>query len=287
MTEVSPVSPDQLQDRRHSLRRQRRFKIIQKLWQMWAMAALTGGLFWAASHPIWLIRDANQITIEGNQILSDQALRAVISLDYPQPLLKIRPEEIARQLEQRAPIISAGAVRQLFPPKISVYVREREPVARSIPAPVQAIGRPESSLGSPYVQPGLLDAQGVWMPVSSFTLLDDNLPLPQLEVYGLRPRDRHHWPQIYRSIRQSPVAIRRLDWQDPNDLVLQTDLGQVRLGPYSDRFPQQITALAQLRRLPEQINPSSIAYIDLRNPEIPSVQFLQASQGDLNSTEDE
>lgn len=278
MTEVSSVSQNQLQERRHGLRRQRRLKIVQVLWQIWAMAALTGGLFWAASHPVWLIRDARQIEVEGNQLLSDDAIRTLISMDYPQPLLKIKPAKISQQLQQRAPIISAGAVRELFPPKISVYIQERQPVAQAIPAPVQASGRPESSLGSPYVQPGLLDAEGVWMPQSSFTVLEDDLDLPELQVYALRPRDRHRWPQMYQVIRQSPVGIRRVDWQDPNDLVLHTDLGQVRLGPYSDRFDQQIAALARLRTLPNRVDPDRVAYIDLRNPETPSVQFLQASQ---------
>lgn len=280
MTEVSSVSQSQLKERRSSLRRQRRLKIVQRLWQVWAMAALTGGIFWAASHPVWLIHSENQVEVEGNQVLSDQAIRSLISLDYPQPLLKVQPEAIVQQLQQRAPVTSATVVRQLFPPRINVYIQERRPVAKALPTTTkpQQPQTQNAALESTYVQPGFLDQNGVWMPQSSFMMLEEAAELPELEVYGMRPRYSHYWPQLYRTLRQSPVKVRRIDWGDPNDLVLHTDLGVVRLGPYNYRFPEQLAVLDRLRSLPGQVDASNVAYIDLRNPDAPSIQFLQVSQ---------
>lgn len=275
MAEVISISQSELQQRRSNLRRRRRLQLIQKIWQIWALVALTGGIFWGVSHPIWLIRDANQIEVEGNQILSDQAIKTLIALDYPQSLIQIKPEALAQALQGQTPITSASVVRQLFPPRINIYVEERYPVAQAIPTASTARNTPSENQ---YVQPGLLDQEGIWMPRSSFTLLDNAPILPELKVFGMRPSYRKHWPNLYQTIRQSPVDIKKIDWDNPNNLILYTHLGPVHFGPYSYRFKKQLAVLDHLRTLPEQIDISHIAYIDLRDPDAPSVQFSSASQ---------
>jgi cell division protein FtsQ len=55
MSDVSPISHDQLQARRKTLRRRRRLSLGQSLWRWVAMAGLTGAVFWGVTRPVWLI----------------------------------------------------------------------------------------------------------------------------------------------------------------------------------------------------------------------------------------
>ena len=70
-----------------------------------------------------------------------------------------------------------------------------------------------------------------------------------------------------------------INFQDPTNLILKTELGNVHLGSPSNRLTEQIQALVQMRRLPNEVNPSNIDYIDLKNPAIPLVQMNQKKSG--------
>lgn len=116
MTDVSPVSRDQLRARRKTLKRQRRLTLGQSLWRILALSGLTAGIFWGATRPIWLLYSPSQITVTGNQLISDETLQTLVPLAYPLPLMKVEPEVIAQQLRQRAPIVQAEVSRQFLPP---------------------------------------------------------------------------------------------------------------------------------------------------------------------------
>lgn len=272
MTNLSSVSPNELRERRQSLRRQRRVHLLRGFWQVLALSGLTAGLFWVATRPLWLIKGADQVEVSGNQLLSDRAIQSLISLDYPQSLLKVEPGEIAQQLQAKAPITDATVTRQLFPPKLEVHIQERVPVAVAVP-PTDATMAPAS-----YIQVGLLDSDGAWMPQSSFTF-EGKLPkLPTLKVRGMQEQYRPYWPKVYKAITQSPVAVSELDWQDPTNLILHTELGIVHMGPYPDRFEEKLATLDQMRNLTRQFDRKRLAYIDLTNPTQPSIQVMQASR---------
>jgi cell division protein FtsQ len=66
-----------------------------------------------------------------------------------------------------------------------------------------------------------------------------------------------------------------IDWQDPMNLILKTELGTVHLGAPSFHLSEKIRVMAQMRHLPVQLNLSEIEYIDLKNPEYPLVQMNQ------------
>lgn len=268
MTRIPTVSQDQLQQRRKTLRRQRRLRLGRVFWQMLALSGLTTLIFWGATRPIWLIQRADQIDVTGNQLLSDQAVRALLPLHYPQPLLKVEPDTLAEQLLSRAPIMNAQITRQLFPPKLKVTIQERQPVAITLPA----TNGPKTAPTDDTLPPGFLDAEGAWMPRSSFALFQA-MPsdLPVLKVRGLQPQYQPYWPQIFQALQTSSVKITELDWRDPRNLVLHTELGEVYLGPYGSEFAQQIATLAQLQNLPDQMGDTSVAHIDLTNPNLPSV----------------
>lgn len=272
MTDLSSISASELRDRRKTLRRQRRLHLLQGLWQILAMSGLTVGVFWAATRPLWLIRSADQIEVSGNQLISEKAIQSLVTLEYPQPLLKVEPAAIAQQLESKAPITQATVVRHLLPPKLEITVQERVPVAVTLP-PTDAADSTAS-----YIQVGLLDADGVWMPQSSITFQNEKPKLPTLKVQGMQEQYRIYWPEIYQAVTQSPVNISQLDWRDPNNLILHTELGVVHTGPYSERFGKTLTTLDQMRDLTKQFDRKQIAYIDLTNPGQPSVQVKTASK---------
>jgi cell division protein FtsQ len=64
-----------------------------------------------------------------------------------------------------------------------------------------------------------------------------------------------------------------VDWQNPGNLILTTELGAVHLGPYSSRIAEQLTVLDKMRQLPKQLDLSQIAYIDLKNPTSPMIHI--------------
>ncbi len=275
MTRVSSLSAEQLKTRRKTLLRQRRITISQALWRFWALSGLTVAVFWATTRPTWQIESPHQINVSGNHLLSDEAVQQLVPLAYPQPLMKVEPEILARQLRDRGPIVAADVTRQLLPPRLNVRIQERVPVAVVLP-----VGNPGNSADTQFLAAGFVDAQGAWMPLASFGLGAASPQLPALQVRGLQPQYLRFWPQIYETILNSPVDITEIDWRDPNNLVLQTALGTVYLGPYSPELEQQLATLDKMRNLPDQLADTEVSRIDLSNPDAPSVAVVE----DPNST---
>ncbi|MEQ8957911.1 MAG: cell division protein FtsQ/DivIB, partial [Coleofasciculus sp. C2-GNP5-27] len=52
----------------------------------------------------------------------------------------------------------------------------------------------------------------------------------------------------------------------------------VHLGPDSSQLAEQLAVLDRMRQLPTQLQPSQIAYIDLKNPDRPVIQMKMASE---------
>lgn len=262
MTSIAPVSPADLNQRRRTLRRQRRVRFFQSGWRRIAVLGLAAGSVWAATLPAWVIRQPEQIEIEGNRLISSQALRSRLPLTYPQSLLKIEPHAIAEALKSEAPIAEATVDRQLFPPSLTVRIQERVPVAVS------------TSRGAPSAaQPALLDESGLLIPLKSYTALNQSFKLPTLKVTGQPESYRPYWSAFYQTVLQSRVKVLEVSWDDPANLILKTELGVIHFGAYSDKFPNQLRRLDQMRRLNSRINPSQISYIDLSDPESPKVQM--------------
>lgn len=267
MIDSSSPSRDHLRQRRKSLRQRRRIRLGQVAWQLLAISGLTTAMFWGVTRPIWLIHRADQIAIDGNELMSDQTIRALVPLTYPQSLLQVQPNAIAQALLSRAPLQQVQVRRQLFPPQLIITVQERQPVAHTLPVTTADQRRPA----------GFLDAEGAWIPSSSFTVPQQAAHAVHLTIRGFHPQYQDHWPQMLLDIQASPVAITAVDWRDPSNLKLQTDLGIVHLGPYGTGFEQQLQALAHLHHLPTQLDGQAVAHIDLSNPQMPSVAMQPPS----------
>ncbi len=274
---ISPASGPSSQDlalRRKQLRSRRRAKLLQAIWRSLAMTSLAAGTVWLATSPIWLIKSDQQIEISNTQRLSAANVKALLPVPYPQSLLKVKPNDLAERLEAYAPIKSAVVSRRLVPPQLTVKITERLPVAVTLPdttQPIEAL----TNHPMPFVEPGLIDAQGYWMPRNSFEDLGADASLPALSVKGMRPGDEAAWRSLYQIISRSPVSVTAIDWTMPSNLILQTDLGTVHFGPYGKNFAMQMTALDQMRSLREKVNSAKVKYIDLQDPDHPVIEFSQ------------
>lgn len=283
MSDLSTPSAEDLINRRHALKRQRRVRNVQNLWRIVAVSGMAAGALWAIAHPPWLIESTDQIQVQGNEMLSAEAIRALIPLEYPQSLLKIEPQQLEDVLYAQSPIESVQINRQLFPPRLEVLVQERRPVAVTTPSRSRAASASEQPI--PVNQPGLIDDQGHWIAQYSNGQIDADFELPTLTVRGFKPAYQSQWPTLYAAIQASVVDVSEIDWRSPNNLILQTELGTVHLGTYHPhRISEQLTALAQLHSLARTANTPEVEYIDLSNPQTPAVRIAQSSAESANES---
>ncbi len=273
---TSPSHVDLIQ-RRQQLRRQRRVRLFQGMWRGLAVVALAGSLVWATTLPIWLIRKPEQIKVEGNRLIPSQTLRSLVPIKYPQSILQLNPDAIAKELKTKAPISHVVVNRQLFPPSITVRVIERYPVAIVLAnsSDIQFLSPNSLKSKETAAKIGLLDENGMRLPLENYTFIQQSIKLPSLKVIGNPEYYRRNWSTLYREVSRSPIKITEIDFQNPANLVLKTELGTIHLGSYGMQFPEQIKTLDRMRKLPNQVSLDQVAYIDLRNPNTP---FIQTSQ---------
>jgi cell division protein FtsQ len=259
-----------LAQRRKKLRQQQQMKIIQAIWRTFAISSLAGCLLWVAIQPMWVLNAPKQVVMKsGNQLLSEETVKSLLVISYPQSLWRIKPSAIADSLKQQPTVAQAMVSRRLFPPGLIIEITERVPVAM--------VHTPKSGNTDSAKQGsvGLIDASGVWMPLDKYTSLNPAGKLPHLKVTGSPEQYLPYWTQLYLSVSQSSVKIMEIDCQDPTNLILKTELGNVHLGSPSSHLSEQIKIVAQMRNLSNKINSSQIEYIDLKNPENPLVQLNQ------------
>lgn len=280
MTDISSISRSELAARRKKLRRQRRWRILQTSWQVFAISGLAFGAVWVATLPDWVLRDPAQVEIEGNKVLTTDTIRSLLAIKYPQFLLALEPDAIAKRLEDsQAPIAEAHVTRRLFPPSITVHIQERYAVAVVYMIPAIVAANPRQKIAPP-VEPipvSLLDDRGYILSYEKYVSLNKSRDLPTLKVFGMQEQYRSQWASLYKLISQSPVKISEVNWREPGNLILQSELGIVHLGSYSpSRLSEQLQALDQMRKLPEQVDASQIEYIDLNQPKNPQVKMIVA-----------
>ncbi|WP_017314487.1 cell division protein FtsQ/DivIB [Mastigocladopsis repens] len=271
MAGIVSISRADIEGRRKKLRQRRQIKIIQGIWQTIAVSSLAGGLLWMATQPIWVLKTPKDLAISGNHLLSDEAIQSLLVLSYPQSLWRIEPHRLAESLEQQSTIAQATVSRRLFPPGLIVQINERVPVAMTQNYREQQ----NTDTGNNKASVGLLDATGVWIPLEKYTSLNPSLRLPSLKVVGSPEQYRPYWTQLYQALSQSSVNVMEIDFHDPTNLILKTELGNIHLGAPSSLLLEKIKVMAQMRHLPAKLNPNQIEYIDLKNPDLPLVQMNQ------------
>lgn len=234
------------------------------------MSGILTGLGWIVYRSDWTISKPDQVQIQGNKYLSDQTVRSMLAIPYPQPIMELAPEKLTAQLIDHGSIVSAKVDRGLLPPQLIVQVRDLPPVARIL-----------QDQNTPT--PAFIDESGRQLPLSSYrTTVWQSIPKLQLRppATGVCPE----WKQLYQAIRTSPVAIGIIDCRNPQHLMLQTEIGKVRLGAIGDssRLTSQIQQLDRLRNWQKDTDPASIDYLDLENPRSPRFQLKQAISSPIN-----
>ena len=267
MAGMLSVSRTDLAQRRQQLRRRRQLKNFQKVWRTFAVASIAGGLLWIAVQPMWVIKTSKEINISGNRVLSDESIQSLITLSYPQFLLRVKPSRIAESLQKQPTIAKVRVSRRLFPPGLQVKIQERLPVA------VAQLPKSSHNKSNPKTSTGLLDATGLWIPLEKYTSHNSQLELPKLKIIGFPQQYRSFWTQLYQSIGKVDIQITEIDFRDQTNLILKTELGEIHLGSPSNRLSEQIQALSNLRQLPLQVPLQGIDYINLKNPNSPIIQM--------------
>ena len=305
MAGILSVSRTNLAQRRQKLRRQRQIKIIQAIWRTLAVTGFASVLFWVAIQPMWVLKDSGQIVIKSGdskaprrtQVLTQKDIYSLLGLSSPQSLWRVEPALIADSLRKQPSIAQATVSRRLLPPGLIIEIQERIPVAIAQVTKDQTVTNcvltpaftgksaevksclQNSGTANKQNELGLLDASGVWMPLSSYISINPKAKLPRLIVIGAIAQYKPFWTQLYTAISRSSLKVTEINFQDPTNLILKTELGNVHLGSPSNRLPEQIQALVQMRRLPNEVNLSNIDYIDIKNPAVPLVQMNQKNPG--------
>jgi cell division protein FtsQ len=225
------------------------------------MGAILGGFAWTVSRSDWTISTAEQIRVEGNQYLTDNAIRSILAIPYPKLIMELAPAQLTAKLVAQGSIASARIDRGLLPPHLVVQVQDLPPIARIL-------------LDNDSQSQIFVDERGHQLPISSYhpTILS-SLPKLQLRLpsTGVCP----DWTQLYRVIQTSPVTIGIVDCRDPQNLFLQTEIGKVRLGAagVNSRSSERIQQLDRLRDWQKQAGSVDVDYLDLENPDAPKLQL--------------
>ncbi len=225
------------------------------------MSAILGGFAWTVSRSDWKISKAEQIRVEGNQYLTDDAVRSILAIPYPKLIMELDPEQLTARSIAQGSISSARIDRGLLPPHLVVQVQDLPPIAQ-----IMQDNNPQSQI--------FVDERGRQLPVSSYQpKILSSLPRLQLRLpsAGICP----DWAQLYRSIQTSPVQIGIVDCRDPQNLFLQTEIGKVRLGAagINARSNDRIQQLDRLRNWQKDAGSVDVDYLDLENPDAPKFQL--------------
>jgi cell division protein FtsQ len=253
-----PRTPKEFRQRRRQHRREKRSEILLTWWRLTIVGTATLASFGLLVGVGWQLTATHTVRIEGNRYLTSDSVRQILGFQYPQSLLTIDPGDVRQKAIATGGIAQIQVRRELFPPRAIVRVRDIPPVA-IVPHPQHPQQR------------GLVTAAGRWFPIAGYQL-PANL-LPKLQVRPAAKEICPHWPQLYRAIEHSPVKISEIDCSQPANLMLQTELGRVRLGGTTGRWHEQIATLDRLRQLPQHLRDRRIGYIDLENPARPQIQL--------------
>lgn len=261
MTEL--VVSDTLKDRRRALKNQRQLKVWQSLWRFSVLFGAVGGLVWFMSWPEWSIRDRRQIQLQGNQWIASNYLYQQIPLTYPQSIWQLSTQQVSQKMARIPALEKVDVTRQLFPLRLTITVRERHPVALAV-----------TEQGK-----GFLDREGIFIPAQAYEQSSKNPKLPKTPLFlGYDAQYQPLWKNLYPLLSQSSVKIAVINGHNPSNVTLKTDLGTVYLGSNLSLFPQQLQVLNRMKKLPSRVPPQRIAYIDLTQPNSPSVQITLPSQ---------
>ncbi len=257
---MTASSAKQLQRQLSRLQQQNQKSLRLAVWRSLIVTSLAGVLLWVVSLPYWQITHQSQIHIEGDRLVSENTIYSLINFSYPQFIWTIHSQKLAQKLESTPSILAARVTKQIMPPRLTISLQERTPVALAL------------SQG----KVGFLDESGNWIERQFYGEINSDFPLPKLKVVNFQSDRRHSWIEIYRLIQlYSTVKIDEVIWDKSNNLFLKTEIGTVYFGANLSHLEEGFKVLVRLKNLPTYLERSKIAYIDLSDPDFHLIQKYQ------------
>ena len=256
----SPTRPVIAPERRRQLRQQRRQERLRQLWRISLFSAAAAGLGWGLLEQGWVLRNPDQIEVMGSSQVSREQVIREAQLRLPQPLLGLKPQELAQRLSAGLPVEQVQVSRLMLPPRLRISLVEREAVAQA---------QRRSSKG---MERGYVDRLGNWM-TSRQQRSSGRNRTPQVMVMGWQERLRAPLAEVITQQDQLGSTLQQVRFEPNGSLWLRTAaLGDVHLGLPDERLSRRLDVLRHLStHLPKQIKTLKIQSIDLSDPERPEL----------------
>jgi cell division protein FtsQ len=207
-----------------------------------------------------VLRGPDQIEVLGSsQVNREQVIREA-QLQLPQPLLGLKPRELAQRLSAGLPVEQVQVSRLMLPPRLRISLVEREAVAQAQRRSAKGIER------------GYVDRLGNWMTSHQQRGSGANRT-PQVMVMGWQERLRAPLAEILAQQNELGSTLQQVRFEPNGSLWLRTAaLGDVHLGLRDQRLNRRLEVLRHLSsHLPKQIKTLKIQSIDLSDPEQPEL----------------
>ena len=256
----TPTRSSLAPERRKQLRQQRRQERLRQLWRITLFSAAATGLGWGLLRQGWVLRDPDQIEVLGSsQVNREQVIREA-QLQLPQPLLGLKPRELAQRLSAGLPVEQVQVSRLMLPPRLRISLVEREAVAQAQRRSAKGMER------------GYVDRLGNWMTSRQQRGSGANRT-PQVMVMGWQERLRTPLADILAQQNELGSTLQQVRFEPNGSLWLRTAaLGDVHLGLPDQRLNRRLEVLRHLSsHLPKQIKTLKIQSIDLSDPEQPEL----------------
>ena len=254
---MSMFPPPQLQDKLALIKLQQSRSSKLALWRSCLMICCALSLSLAATLPKSQVKDQGQIRVNGTKLVSQDTIYQALNFSYPQFIWSVNGMDLTQKVESIPSIKAAKVSKQIIPPIITISLQEKIPVA----------------LATSKGKVGFLNSEGEWVEQEFYTNVDGNYPLPQLKVIDYQMQFRTAWSKIYELILLYPqLKVNEIHWQSSGGIFINTKIGQVFLGSELSRLEQQFKIISKLENLPEHLESSKIAYIDLSSPGVNLIQ---------------
>jgi cell division protein FtsQ len=260
---AKPLPPGVI--RRRELRQQRRAERLRNGWRLLVFSGLSAGLGLVLLRQGWILRDSSLVEVSGSRLISREQVIQAGQLQFPLPLLELRPRQLAAQLATVLPVEQVRVSRLILPARLRIELADR-----------QAIARAERRLRQGSEQ-GFIDRFGYWISRQQSTGIRLT-PGSNLVVLGWQERHRAALSLVLDHRAALGPGLRQIRFDADGSLWLTTtELGPLRLGPADGRLERRLEVAAHLNRvLPQQMGGRLPRMTDLSDPEQPELSLADA-----------
>ncbi len=252
-------------ERRRKILLERRNNQLIQIWRIFFFGSISYGLSLLIIENGWSSIDASRIKVNGALRIDGNQIIKASRIDFPKPLLEINLRTLKQSLANELPVNSVSTYRQLIPPKLHIYLTEREPVA-------YAQRRVANG-----VENGMVDKSGEWMPIRMATMASQQIPNIYIEGWMLTHQS---WiAKILQEKENLGSPLRKIIISPNGEVILNTkDFETIFLGSSSYNLNKQIKALNHLsKNLPKDFLNKRPIVLDMQDPSKPEFQIKSKS----------